>query len=142
VLVCLVVFIVACRDRPVGPPQGTARGHVATVPAEAGAVPGLPSYPGATLVSFEASADRPRGFRSVYRATFTCCASFEQVEGFFEGVILDGGWRLIRTSLVQRPQDGARSQLRLTLSKGSSSAVVDIGREADTVAFVIERRDR
>jgi hypothetical protein len=141
-LVCLVLLSAGCQEQPTGGVRPAAAASAAATVAQPGAVPGLPCYPGADLVSFETGSDRRGGFSRVYRATFTCDAPFEAVEGFYERMILDGGWRLVRTSVHQRLPDGARSRVQLTLSKGSSLAVVQIGRENEAVAFAIERKDR
>jgi hypothetical protein len=139
-LACVTLLAPGCRGRPsaAGPPVGGP----ARPADQANAVPELPGFPGAHLVSFEARADPRHGFRTVYRALFTCASPFEEVESFYEKVVVDGGWQVLRTSLQRWSADGPRSGVQLTLSKGLSLAVVQIGRENEVITLAIERSDR
>lgn len=141
-MVCLIVLVAGCPGRAQTRAHAAAEVGVETPLAGSTEVPELPRYPGSDLISFESGSDPQRGFSRVYRATFTCGAPFEAVEGFYEKMILDGGWRLLSTSVYRRVADGARSSVQLTLSKGSSLAVVRIARESELIAFAIERKDR
>lgn len=116
-------------------PGSDPAGTPATPPPATGdAIAEFPDYPGASKTGY-GTETKSTGIRQT-KVKFTTQDTFDSVKAYYEKLIADGGWRIVK---VQQKA----GEIEWDLSKGTSMVDVDVeSKFGGMVEISVERKDR